>query len=79
MAKYSLKNCLGALHLDERGVFQHDVIAHFWFNISSAKRDEIGAKNRGIVATEMSAEQIAEAQQAMARECMASNYQNWGD
>lgn len=68
---------LGWMHKGGEGVPQDLVLAHMWFNIASANGTSIGAENRDIVAKKMTAEQIAEAQ-ALARECMASDYQNCG-
>ena len=58
-----------------KGVLEDNVLAHMWYNISSANGVERGAKKRDTVAKQMTAEQIAEAQ-AMARRCMASDYKN---
>ena len=68
---------LGWMHQDGEGVPQDLVLAYMWFNIASANGTSIGAENRDIVAKKMTAGQIAEAQ-ALARECMASDYQNCG-
>ena len=48
-----------------------------WFNIAGANGDALGSEYRGKVETRMTREQIAEAQ-ALARRCMASNYQDCG-
>jgi hypothetical protein len=48
-----------------------------WFNIASALGDDDAAKNREIVANKMTAADISKAQ-AMARECMSSDYQKCG-
>lgn len=71
---------LGYMYNKGLGVLQDNVLAHMWYNISSANGPENGAraKNRDIVAKRMSQEAIEKAQ-AMARDCMASNYQNCGD
>jgi len=49
------------------GVPQDYVQAHMWWNLAAAKGNEIGRKNRDIVAKKMTPGQIAEAQR-LARE-----------
>ena len=70
---------LALLHEDGRGVPQDNVLAHMWLSIAmiNGDEDEGGAKNRDSIATRMSQDAIEKAQ-AMARDCMASNYQNCG-
>jgi TPR repeat protein len=68
---------LGDMYDLGRGVLQDDVLAHMWFNIVGANGDPRGSENRGIIEKRMTREQIAEAQ-ALARRCMASNYQDCG-
>ena len=68
---------LGYQYDNGQGVLQDNVLAHMWYNIGSANWNELGGENRDIVAERMTAEQIAEAQ-ALARDCMASDYQNCG-
>jgi hypothetical protein len=60
-----------------QSVPQDYLLAHMWTNISSANGNEVGAKNRNILAKNMTAQDISAAQ-AMARDCMSSNYQNCG-
>ena len=55
------------------GVLQDYVKAHMWYNISASDGDEVGGKNRDIIAKEMTLTQIKEAQR-LARECVAKNY-----
>ena len=58
--------------------FLHDnVLAHMWYNLSAANGSDLGGKNRAIIATRMTAEDISKAQ-AMARKCMNSDYQDCG-
>ena len=59
------------------GVIQDAVIAHMWYNIGGANGSELGSDNRSVIEGRMTREQIAEAQ-ALARRCMASNYQDCG-
>ena len=68
---------LGFMYENGQGLLQDNVLAHMWYNIGSANGNETAAENRDKRANVMTAEQIAEAQ-AMARDCMASNYQNCG-
>ena len=65
------------MYLKGHGVLQDNVLAHMWFNIGSANGIEIGGDNRDSLAKDMTQEAIAKAQ-AMARECMRSNYQHSG-
>jgi hypothetical protein len=59
------------------GVPQDNILAHMWYNIGGANGDEIGSENRDIAAKHMTPQDISTAQ-AMARDCMSSNYQNCG-
>jgi TPR repeat protein len=64
---------LGLMYSRGLGVIQDNVYAHMWFNISASLGNELGAKNRDTVASQMTAEQITEAQR-LARECAAKDY-----
>lgn len=68
---------IGFMYEFGNGVIQDKVLAHMWYNISNANGSELGAKNRDIVAKKMSQQAIEKAQ-TLARECMASGYQNCG-
>ena len=68
---------LGLMYSLGRGVLQDDVITHMWWNIAGANGDGGGSSGRGIIEERMTREQIAEAQ-ALARRCMASDYQDCG-
>jgi TPR repeat protein len=68
---------LGSMSADGDGVIQDTFIAHMWFNISAANGHELGSAGRSLIEQRMTLEQIAEAQ-ALARRCMASNYQDCG-
>ena len=68
---------LGVMYANGNSVLQDDVLAHMWFNIASVNGDAAGSENRGRIEERMTREQIAEAQ-ALARRCMASNYQDCG-
>ena len=71
------QNSLGAMYENGNGVLHDNVLAHMWYNIGSANGNELGSQNRDNLAKRMTPEQIVEAQ-AMARECMSSDYQNCG-
>ena len=66
---------LGFMYDNGNGVLQDAVLAHMWYNIGGANGNELGSKNRGLIEKLMTREQIAEAQ-ALARRCMASDYQD---
>ena len=68
---------LGVLYANGNGVLPYDVLAHMWSNIAGANGNALGSENRGKLDQRMTREQIAEAQ-ALARRCMASNYQDCG-
>ena len=60
---------LGLLYKVGRGVPQNDIFAHMWFNIAASQLNiptearEVVVKERDIVASRMTPEQIAEANQ----------------
>ena len=68
---------LGVLYVRGFGVQQDKVLAHMWFNLGAANGNELGAKNREIVAKKMTPQAIEQAQ-VMARECMSNDYKNCG-
>lgn len=68
---------LGLMYSLGRGVLQDNVLALMWWNIAGANGDGGGSSGRGIIEERMTREQISEAQ-ALARRCMASNYQDCG-
>ena len=68
---------LGVMYAGGKGVLQVDVLAHMWLNISGANGIADGSNGRSLIEQRMTREQIAEAQ-ALARRCMASNYQDCG-
>ena len=71
------QNNLANKHYYGKGVLQDNVRAHMWYNIASFNGVEKASKWRDETAAEMTSADISEAQ-AMARECMNSNYQNCG-
>jgi TPR repeat protein len=66
---------LGTMYDNGNGVIKDAVIAHMWYNIGGANGNERGSDNRGLIEEQMTREQIADAQ-ALARRCMASDYQD---
>ena len=66
---------LGFMYGNGQGVVQDYIRAHLWFNLASVNGDASAVKNRGIIATKMTSQQIAEAQK-LARECQARNFKN---
>jgi TPR repeat protein len=68
---------LGLMYAYGLGVIQDAAIGHMWYNISGANGSEIGSENRSKIEAQMTREQIAEAQ-ALARRCVASDYQDCG-
>ena len=61
---------LGLRYFQGRGVHQDDVLAHKWFNLAAAHGLEDAKENREIMASNMTTNQIAEAQK-LAREWLA--------
>ena len=49
---------LGLMYYLGEGVLQDTIAAHMWFNIAAANGDKASAKNRNIVAKELSSEQL---------------------
>ena len=68
---------LGLMYQNGNGVLQDNTMAHMWFNIGSANGYEGGGTNRDVVAKTMTPADIEKAQ-AMARECMSSDYKKCG-
>ena len=68
---------LGSMYYDGNGVLQDSTIAHMWYNIGSANGNENGGKIRDLIAQMMTLAAIEKAQ-AMARECMSSDYKKCG-
>ena len=46
-----------------------------WFNLAAVNGESIAVKNRDLIATQMTNQQIAEVQK-LARECQARNFKN---
>ena len=49
--------------------------AHMWLNLAAVTGNATAVKNRDIIASKMTSQQIAEAQK-LARECQARNFKN---
>ena len=71
------QNNLGVMYERGQGVPQDFVVAHMWYNIASANGNETAPELREAVAVRLTPQDISTAQ-AMARECLSSNYQNCG-
>lgn len=69
---------LGYSYQFEHGLPQDNTKAHMWLNIASANGDATAGSFRIELAAEMTPADISKAQE-MARECMASSYQNCGE
>ncbi|WP_338042840.1 hypothetical protein [Octadecabacter arcticus] len=73
---------LGMMYDRGHGVLQSKIMAHMWYNIGAANGSELvrehGIAERDFLATQMASADISTAQ-AMASECMSSNYQNCGE
>lgn len=66
---------LGSMYRFGMGVIQDNVYAHMWWNIAASRGDDNAAAHREMVAKEMTAEQITEAQR-LARECARKEFKN---
>jgi TPR repeat protein len=72
----SAQSNLGVAYEKGQGVVQDYVKAHCWSNLAAVKGDAISVKNRDILASRMTAEQIAEAQK-LARDCQANQFKGF--
>jgi len=68
---------LGYMYDNGLGFLQDNTMAHMWYNIGAANGSELSGTNRDEIAKEMTSEGIEKAQ-AMARECMSSDYKQCG-
>lgn len=68
---------IGLLYHSGQGVPQDFEVAHMWSNIASANGLEVAPEFRDRAAQRLTPQDITTAQ-AMASECMSSNYQNCG-
>ena len=68
---------IGIMFENGRGVLQDNILAHMWFNISADNLSKVGREHRDRLAKKMTPADISKAQ-AMARECMSSDYKKCG-
>ena len=73
----SAQNNLGNMYAYGNSELQDNVMAHMWYNIASANGHDKAGKWRDETAGLMTPAAIEKAQ-AMARECMSSNYKKCG-
>jgi TPR repeat protein len=66
---------LGAMYALGQGVLQDYVRSHMWYNVASVNGSGFGGTERDEIAAKMTPEDISKAQ-AMASECVSSDYQN---
>ena len=71
------QSSLGLMYIMGLGVLQDTIMAHMWTNIASANGVENGGEAREAIAKAMTPAAIEKAQ-AMARECMSSDYKKCG-
>ena len=65
---------LGVMYSSGQGVLQDYVYAHMWYNIAAANGVSNASESRQKLNELMTLDQINQAQ-ALARQCLASNYQ----
>ena len=70
---FKSQNNLGMMYADGLGVSKNLTKAHAWFNMAASQGDDLAAENRANVASEMTLQQIEQAQR-WAKQCMANNY-----
>ena len=66
---------IGVMFANGEGVPQSSVYAHMWWNLATAQGDKKAKENKAIIARQMGAQQIANAQE-LARACVRKNYKN---
>ena len=66
---------LGLMYDNGLGVTADKVLAHMWYNLGAANGNDLGGKNRDVIAQKMTSQDISTAQ-GMAKKCMSSDYQN---
>ena len=74
---YDAWNDLGGMYARGQGVLQDNVIARMWFNLAASKGNEGAVESRDLIAKQMTAASIEEAQR-LARECLARIRKNCG-
>ena len=68
---------VGFMYSTGQGVLQDNIIAHMWWNLAAANGDDKARELRIAIAKTMTPAAIEKAQ-AMARECMSSDYTKCG-
>ena len=63
---------LGLMYDNGEGVLEDDVTAYAWYNIAAANGGALAKKNKGIIAKEMTPDQIAKAQE-LSKEMVKKN------
>ena len=66
---------LGVMYDNGEGVPENDIKAHVWYSMAKTSGNESGKKNLRILKTEMTKDQIAQAQE-LATKCYESNYKD---
>ena len=66
---------LGVMFANGEGVAQSNVYAHMWWNISAADGDRQAKENKAIIASQMTAQELANAK-TLARACVSKRYKN---
>ena len=61
------------MYVEGKGVPKDSVYAYMWWNIAAAGGDKVASESRDSVAKEMTASQIAKAEE-LARECVRKEY-----
>ena len=66
---------LGVMYYNAQGVPRNFVLSHMWLTLSATSGAESAARNRALLAKQMTPEQISEALQ-LARSCLQRNFSN---
>jgi hypothetical protein len=66
---------LGVMFANGEGVAQSNAYAHMWWNISAANGDRQAKANKAIIASQMTAQELANAK-TLARACVSKSYKN---
>ena len=74
---YDAWNDLGGMYARGQGFLQDNVIARMWFNLAASKGNEGAVESRDLIAKQMTAASIEEAQR-LASECLARQYKDCG-
>ncbi len=74
---FGAQHRLGLMYARGHGVLKDPVLAHMWHNIASANGNEFARGSRDNMERDMTPDEITRATE-LARECMASDYQDCG-